>query len=231
MFTILILEDELDLGLTLAENLSTSDQTCSLFQNLKDAITALSKKSFDVYVLDVNLQDGNGLDFAQKILDQNPTAPIIFVSATSDPELRLRGLELGAFDFINKPFTLKELQIKIDRIKKELKLLKSHSQILQFGPLIVDFAKFEITDANGHVTTLTHKECAILKLFLDNLNRVVSRDEILDYAWGKDSYPNLRTIDNYIVNLRKWCESTPTEVLTIQSIRGVGYKMISKGNI
>lgn len=231
MYTILILEDEMDLGLTLTEHLSNEDQQCTLIQSCTEVQTTLVNHQFDIYILDVNLQDGNGLDIAKSILEKAPTSPIIFVSATSDPELRLQGLELGAFDFINKPFTLKELQIKIDRIKKELVQLKENSQVLQFGPLVVDFAKFEITDAQGKITTLTHKECSILKLFTDNLNRVISRDEILDYVWGKDSYPNLRTIDNYIVNLRKWCESAPGEVLMIQSVRGVGYKMNMKGKL
>lgn len=231
MFNILLLEDEKDLGLTIAENLSTESQKCSLFRSCFEVMTEISTNSFDIYILDINLGDGNGLDVAEEILKKFPSSPIIFFSATSDPELRLRGLELGAFDFINKPFTLKELQIKVDRIKKELVLLKNQSSIIEFGPLKVDFSKFLITDALGTTTTLTHKECAILKIFIDNLDHVISRDQILDKVWGQDSFPTLRTIDNYIVNLRKWCDSSPDEILKIQSIRGIGYKMTSKGKI
>ena len=231
MFNILILEDEKDLGLTIAENLTTEAQKCFLFQSCLEVIKDINNKQYDIYIFDINLGDGNGLDVADKILKKFPSSPIIFFSAISDPELRLRGLELGAFDFINKPFTLKELQIKVDRIKKELVLLKNQSSIMEFGPLKVDFSKFEITDARGAIITLTHKECAILKMFIDNLNYVISRDQILDKVWGQDSFPTLRTIDNYIVNLRKWCDSCPNEILKIQSIRGIGYKMSSKGKI
>lgn len=230
MYNILILEDENDLGLTLAENLSNQEQICFLFKNCTDAQSEITKKKFDIFILDINLQDGNGLDVAREILSKSPTSPIILVSATSDPELRLKGLELGAFDFINKPFTLKELQIKINRIKNSFNLLKNHEKILSFGLLKVDFSKFEITDGHGLKTTLTHKECSILKLFIDNLDIVISRDYILDQVWGKDCYPNLRTIDNYIVNLRKWCDSDSSSTLMIHSIRGIGYKMIYKEN-
>ncbi len=231
MFTILLLEDEKDLGLTISENLTDENQTCELFYNCNSALLTIKKRSFDIYILDINLTDGDGLEFATLILSQYPSAPIIFISANSDPELRLKGLELGAFDFINKPFTLKELQIKILRIKKELNQFKTQNSIMEFGPLKVNFSKFEITDAKGNITNLTHKECAILKMFIDNIDYVISRDNILDNVWGQDSYPNLRTIDNYIVNLRKWCDSTSEETLKIHSIRSVGYKMTYKGKL
>lgn len=228
MHSIFILEDEKDLGLTLAENLTTENQECSLYQSCKEAYIQLQKSAYDIYILDINLKDGNGLDVAKFILDRSPTSSIILLSAIADPELRLQGLELGAFDFINKPFTLRELQIKIDRIKKEIQVLRAQAPVLEFGLLKVDFAKFELTDAYGKITTLTHKECSILKLFIDNLNLVISRDHILDHVWGKESYPSLRTIDNYIVNLRRWCDSDKNQSLVIHSIRGIGYKMTSK---
>jgi two-component system alkaline phosphatase synthesis response regulator PhoP len=230
MFKLLILEDEKDLGLTIAENLTFENQKCELFNNCSSTLSNIKSIQYDIFILDINLPDGSGLDVANIILGYYPSAPIIFISANSDPELRLRGLELGAFDFINKPFTLRELQIKIDRIKKELLALKNQSDVKSFGPLKINFSKFEITDAKGITTTLTHKECAILKLFIDNLDHVISRDQILDQVWGQDSYPNIRTIDNYIVNLRKWCDSCSDEILKIQSIRGIGYKMSYKGN-
>lgn len=228
--TILLLEDDLDLGATLEETLTFNGQKCQLFKSCTDVLKAIASQHFDLYILDVNLPDGNGIDIAVEILRSQPTAPIILLSAASDPILRLRGLEAGAFDFINKPFTLKELLIKIERIKKSIIHIQSSKQTLSFGKLKINFLKFEIYDAIGKTINMTHKECAILKLLMDNANNVVSRDQILDTVWGQDSFPSLRTIDNYIVNLRKWCDSDPDQPLHIVSVRGIGYKLSIKGS-
>lgn len=225
MFRILLLEDDLNLGVTLQENLNNNEQQCILFNSCADSISAIEESQFDIYVLDVNLPDGSGLDVANFILKKFTHSSIIFLSAASDPMLRLQGLEMGAFDFINKPFTLKELQIKINRIKSNLLHLKKNSSGITFGKLKINFSKFELQDANNKIINMTHKESAILKLLLDNANHVISRDQILDEVWGKDSFPSLRTIDNYIVNLRKWCETDKNSPITILSIRGIGYKL------
>lgn len=228
MFSIFLLEDDFNLGATLQEYLTNDEQKCDLFKSCKEAQNAIQNSIYDLYICDVNLPDGNGLNVADDILKKSPSAPILFLSATSDPLLRLQGLEMGAFDFINKPFTLKELQIKINRIKSSITHLRLISSEITLGRLKINFSKFELYDANNNVINMTHKESAILKLLFDNANHVVSRDQILDSVWGKDSFPSQRTIDNYIVNLRKWCETDDQAPISIISIRGIGYKLTKK---
>lgn len=181
--------------------------------------------SFDIVLMDIGLPDGNGLTLAESFRKIRKDFVLLFLSALNDPSTRVEGLEIGAEDFITKPFELKELVLRLKRIIKSQESLLAKPDEIILGPLKIWFKRFEVQDAKGEIIPLTQKECAILELLYQNKNEAITRDEIIDQIWGKDAFPSNRTVDNYIVKLRKWCESDATEATKITSIRGIGYKL------
>src|SRR5690606_35259381 len=139
-------------------------------------------------------------------------------------------LELGAEDYITKPFELKELTLRLDRILKSRQISLHRPDTYHFGKLIFWPRRFEIQDAHGIISPLGQKECAILELLIEKQNEVVARDEMIESIWGEDSFPTNRTIDNYIVRLRKWADTDEERTLQITSVRGIGYKLELKGH-
>ena len=133
----------------------------------------------------------------------------------------MRGLELGAEDYIVKPFHLKELLLRIENtLKRRRALFDDVPEKLQIGRVEVDFSRF-----NAGTHTLTHKECALLKLLVEKQGKVVSREDILDRVWSQEEYPTERTVDNFILKLRKLVEREPEKPQLIRSVRGVGYQL------
>jgi two-component system, OmpR family, alkaline phosphatase synthesis response regulator PhoP len=223
---ILIVEDELNLAHTIQEYLSTKGFECFLVHKMQDALTYIAtNKNISMAVLDINLPDGSGLDLAREIKKRSPDILFLFMSAMNDPETKLEGLEIGAEDYITKPFALKELSLRIDKILTVNNLINASPDEINIGTLKIRFKSFELIDAQNKKITLNQKECAILEMLWRNKNMVVSREDIIDEIWGKDSFPSNRTVDNYIVGLRKWAETDSSHKIAIVSIRGIGYKL------
>jgi DNA-binding response OmpR family regulator len=177
-------------------------------------------------LLDVGLPDGNGFDLAGELRAAVPQSAIIFLTAHGNPEERVRGLELGADDYLTKPFHFRELLLRIQNCLKRAQDLAelpgTMRGIVRIGRAHVDFERFS-AEVDGVSHALTHKECAVLRLLASRVGKAVSRDEILDRAWSADEFPTSRTVDNFIVRLRKLVEPDPDEPRLIRSIRGVGY--------
>ena len=153
-----------------------------------------------------------------------------FLSAQNTPELRVQGLEIGAHDYISKPFVLRELTLKLTRILKYQKIKKTLPPTICHGKLKVCLSQFELTDAQGRVIGLSRKERDILELLYQKKGHPVTREEIIEKAWGWNKFPSNRTVDNYIVKLRKWADTDKTTPLAITSIRSVGYRLdVKKG--
>lgn len=225
---ILIVEDDNNLGDTLFEYLQGFGHECLLAKTAKEAKEHFSKLAPDVVLMDIGLPDGNGLELARQFRDFRKDFVLLFLSALNDPETKVEGLEIGAEDYITKPFALKELIIRLDRINKFKEDVTHVADELSFGKLKVWFKRFEVQDGQGNTIALSQKECAILKLLWMNKNEALTRDEIIDKVWGEDKFPSHRTVDNYIVKLRKWAETDSENILEIQSIRGIGYKLVLK---
>tara|TARA_R110000868_G_scaffold106668_5_gene292389 strand:+ start:1279 stop:1968 length:690 start_codon:yes stop_codon:yes gene_type:complete len=220
---ILIVEDEPNLGTTLNEYLASLGHECSLAPTAAVARAQFESQKPAIVLMDIGLPDGNGLELAREFRSIRKDFVLLFLSALNDPDIRVEGLEIGAADYITKPFALKELTLRLERIlaTNEINL----PQVIKSGPLEIHFASYELIDANGETLPLAQKECAILKLLFLKQGEAVTREDILNQVWGSDKFPSERTVDNYIVKLRKWCESDPNQSITIQNIRGVGYKM------
>jgi DNA-binding response OmpR family regulator len=222
---ILIVEDEIALGQTLCDYLKHQGFQHFWAQTAKEAENLFNQITPQIVIMDIGLPDGNGLEVAKKFRKQRNNFVLLFLSAWNDPETKLEGLEIGADDYITKPFALKELELRLRRI---LRFQHDQNQLpeeIEIGKLKVWFGRFEIQYADGSVQPLSQKECHILEILYRNKEQVVSRDQIIEQVWGENNYTSNRTVDNYIVNLRKWTDSDDQGPVKIQSIRGVGYKM------
>jgi len=222
---LLMVEDDANVAVTLAERLRASGFAVTHAASVAAAREALSGASFDIALLDVGLPDGNGFDVARSLRELQPATSIVFLTAYGTPEDRIHGLELGADDYVTKPFVFRELLLRVQNALKRASYLQSGTSgtgPARIGRADVDFGRFTAT-VDGRVHALTHKECAVLKLLHERAGSAVSRDEILDRAWSSDEFPTSRTVDNFILRLRRLVEHDPANPRTLRSIRGVGY--------
>jgi two-component system alkaline phosphatase synthesis response regulator PhoP len=223
---LLVVEDERNVGETLAERLQGAGYRVTLADSAARARQAWRNETPALALLDVGLPDGNGFALARELRGAAPQTAIIFLTAHGNPEERVRGLEIGADDYITKPFHFRELLLRIQNcLKRAQDLANLPGEVrgtLHIGRAQVDFERFSaVVDGEHHA--LTHKECAVLRLLASRVGKAVSRDEILDRAWSADEFPTSRTVDNFIVRLRRLVEVDAAEPRVIRSIRGVGY--------
>jgi two-component system alkaline phosphatase synthesis response regulator PhoP len=222
---LLVVEDEKNVGRTLVERLRKEGFEVAWASTAAEADLEIASRKFDMALLDVGLPDRSGFEVAEKLRGMQPSTAIIFLTAFGTPEDRIRGLELGAEDYVVKPFHLKELLLRVQNGLKRAKYVASQFEgveALQVGQALIDFARFS-ADVEGKTHSLTHKECALLRLLVERKGKVVSRDEILNHVWSEDEFPTSRTVDNFIMRLRRLVEQNPEEPTVIRSVRGVGY--------
>ena len=226
---VVLVEDETNLATTLCERLAAEGYQVRHAPTGHAAEEALRTAATDVVLLDVGLPDISGFDLAPRLRRIQPGAAFLFLTAYSSPEDRVRGLELGAEDYIGKPFNFRELVLRMRRVHERAIAVVERSTTrggrIRIGAAIVDCARFEL-ERDGLMHTLTHKECAVLQLLVDAEGEVVSRNQILDRAWSPDEYPTPRTVDNFVLRLRKLIEADPQDPRFIRSIRGVGYRLV-----
>lgn len=223
--SILLLEDEVNVGSTLKDRLKLEGFDVAWAQNLSSAKDLLQKQTFDLALLDVNVPDGSGFDLGKILRDRFASTAVVFLTAAGTTEDRVHGLELGAEDYIVKPFHYKELLLRIQNVLKRIRFVNDvKDSEIKIGRASVRFQQYELT-SDGQKHHLSHKECALLKLLYEKHGQVVSRDDILNLVWSEDEYPTPRTIDNFILRLRKLIEPFNDEVTVIRSIRGVGYSL------
>lgn len=228
MLNILIVEDETNLGLTLLEFLQGLGHQCFWAKTGAEAHELFTNKNPNLILMDIGLPDTTGLVLAKAFRAVRKDFVLLFLSAYNDPETKVEALEIGAEDYITKPFALKELILRLNRIMKSQNNLRTLPEEIVHGNLKIWFQRYEVQDAKKEIISLSQKECAILELLYKKQNIAIPREEIIDQVWGEDKFPSNRTVDNYIVKLRKWCESDLEKSIEIQSIRSIGYKLIVK---
>jgi two-component system, OmpR family, phosphate regulon response regulator PhoB len=214
---LLLVEDDASLGATLQERLAREGYGVRWVKTQADAKAALAESWWDLVILDVGLPDGSGFDLARQIKAQT-LLPIVFITAWSSAEKRLEGFEIGAEEFIPKPFHLRELLLRVKHV------LDNHAlqQQVECNMRRIEFATHTVVQPDGQRDLLPVREFQLLQLLIVSAPRVVSRDEILDALWGTDKFPNTRTIDNLIVRLRQTLGDA--EGTLIRSVRSVGYQ-------
>ncbi len=222
--TIFIVEDEKAIQDTLTLNLEvenykvlTADAGNSALSVFKDNLNAI-----DLVLLDVMLPEINGYDLYKKFKEQNAQVPIIFLTAKNQSMDKISGLKLGADDYLTKPFDLEELLLRIQNVLKRYPA--KNNNLFSFKTGSINFDTYEIVDIKKEKHSISKREIGLLQLLTSNENKVISRDQIIDKLWSADENPSSRTIDNYILNFRKYFEQNPKEPQHFHSIRGVGYK-------
>ncbi|GAO42868.1 response regulator transcription factor [Flavihumibacter petaseus] len=225
--SILLVEDEENLHESLRLNLELEGyEVTGVFDGLA-AIKAIQQEYFDLLILDIMLPEMDGLAVMETIRIQNNQVPILILSARNNSADRVLGLKKGADDYLTKPFDLEELLLRVQKLIEKNKRLQDKDNVgdvYAFGDNRVDFAAQEAVTGKGERIQLSKKEAMLLKLLFENKNEVVTREKILQTVWGYNVYPTTRTIDNFILNFRKYFESDSRNPRYFHSVRGVGYK-------
>lgn len=225
--SLLVVEDEESLREALKLNLELEGYEVTTADNGPAVLKLVKNEYFDLIILDVMLPEMDGLTVCETIRMQHNNVPILFLSARNSSIDRVEGLKRGGDDYLTKPFNLEELLLRIDKLiikNKKIKAPRSISDVYQFDGCTIDFDAHECIDINGDKQELSKKEAALLKLLIENEGDVVSREHILQVVWGYNVYPTTRTIDNFILNFRKYFEKDSRNPRHFHSVRGIGYK-------
>ena len=230
MIRILLVEDEEHLYHALKLNLELEGYTVVLATDGNTAVKTFREQKFDLVILDIMLPEMNGLMVCEHIRLHDADVPVLFLSAKNTSADRIQGLRKGADDYLTKPFELEELLLRVSKLLEKSQKFrnveagKAHS-VYTFGNNKINFESYEASGVHGKVD-LTKKEILLMKLLIENKNQVVSREHILKVVWDYNVIPNTRTIDNFILALRKYFEDDPKNPRYILSQRGVGYKFV-----
>ncbi len=223
MKSLLLVEDDNSLAETLSERLAKEGYAVQWADSLKAAEVKIQAGLFDLLILDVGLPDGSGFDLAKRLRtgtlgSLNQTSPFVFLTAMNSAEYRLEGYELGAEEYIPKPFHLKELLLRVKHV------LDNHASpaTLVLGDRTVYWDALEVRNGDQVLERLQPRDALLLKLLMARSPSVVSRDEILDKIWGEANFPSSRTVDNAIVRLRQILGEPHAQ--RIRSVRSVGYQ-------
>ncbi len=180
-------------------------------------------ENIDLILLDIMLPGLNGYDICRKVKQQKPELPIIMLTARGQEVDKVAGLDLGADDYVSKPFSVPELLARIRAVLRRYNKKERDVDQFSFGEITLDFKKYEATVKEKKVN-LSAREFEIMKYFINHANEVVHRHDLLDQVWGYETFPTTRTVDNYILNLRKKFETDPAKPKHILGVHGVGYK-------
>jgi DNA-binding response OmpR family regulator len=219
---ILIIEDEPDLLRGLALNLTAEGYGVLTASRGDSGIAQALSDRPDLVLLDIMLPGMNGLDVCRELRRKGFAAPIIMLTAKAEEVDRVVGLEIGADDYVTKPFGIREL---LARIRARLRRHVTAAGGLRLGAVEIDFDKHEAT-RGGQKIELTGKEFDVLRLLARHRGEIVTRDRLLEEVWGYESYPTTRTVDNHILRLRQKLEEDPSNPRHILSIYGEGYKLV-----
>ncbi len=225
--SILVVEDEESLREALKLNLELENYEITTADNGPAVLKLVKNEYFDLIILDIMLPDMDGITVCETIRMQHNDVPILFLSARNTSADRVEGLKKGGDDYITKPFNLEELLLRVDKLiikNKKIREPQSVADVYEFDGCQIDFAAHECVDKNGNKQELSKKEAALLKLLVENEGDVVSREHILQVVWGYNVYPTTRTIDNFILNFRKYFEEDSRNPKHFHSVRGIGYK-------
>ncbi|MEE8526556.1 MAG: response regulator transcription factor [Thermoanaerobaculia bacterium] len=230
---ILVVEDELHLAQGICENLEAEGYLVETIANGRQALERILEADYDLVILDVMLPELDGFAVCELARQKGQSTPILFLTAKGGVDDRIRGLAAGGDDYLGKPFHLDELLLRaraILRRRRWYEAVPFADSRIRFGGNEFDLRTFQGRSWHGAEQTLTQKEAMILKALAEREGEVVSREEILEKVWGYDLYPSTRTIDNFILRLRKRFEPNPEKPRHFHTVRGVGYRFTAERN-
>jgi len=226
---VLIVEDEKPILKGLIDNL-TEEGFDVIGESLgKNGMNTALRENIDLILLDLMLPDMNGLDICREIKKKKISVPIIMLTAKSKESDKILGLELGADDYITKPFSINEVLARIRAVLRRVvihdKAKKEKLKKFEFGDIKLNFVKYEAF-RNNKKLKLSKREFEVLEYLIKRKGEVVTRNDLLDVVWGYESFPTTRTVDNFIARIRKQIEKKPAKPQFLMSIRGAGYKFM-----
>jgi len=223
MQKILVIEDEKEMARGLKDILEFEGYEVLTAETGKEGIQAASRKEPDCIILDLMLPDISGYEVCEQIRHKH-RIPILMLTAKSQDHDKIRGFKVGADDYLTKPFSVGELSARVMALLRRNSQYAQDIDVVRVGPNTVDVKHFIIRRGKGEYS-MSHYEVELFKLLYSRANQPVTRDEILDKVWGTDNFPTNRTVDNFIVKLRKKIEEDYRNPRHILTIYGVGYKL------
>ncbi|MEG8948028.1 response regulator transcription factor [Rosettibacter firmus] len=230
---ILLVEDEESLATGLEYNLSEEGYIIDWAKDGTQAIEKFNKGNYDLIILDIMLPYQNGFEVAAKVREKDPQIPILMLTARTTVDDKVKGLEIGADDYITKPFHLQELLLRIKgMLKRKNWYIKSIKQnpVYKFGDCEINFDTLRFRKGKSEFN-LTYFEAILLKYLIENKGRIISRKELLENVWNMNPEAETRTVDIFISRLRKYFEDDPSNPVYIKSIRSLGYIFEAGENI
>lgn len=225
MKSVLLVEDEPALQLGIRDNLEFEGFVVTVAADGEAALETLRQQKFDLILLDVMLPRLSGFDVCRHIRTQGIRTPIIMLTARGEEIDKVLGLELGADDYVTKPFGVRELIARINALLRRT-VPEEKPRELTLGRLSISFEKYRAAE-KGEEVKLSHKEFQILQYLFQHKNEVVSRYDLLEQVWGYEEKPTTRTVDNFIVRLRQKIERDPAHPEVILTVHGTGYTLIA----
>jgi DNA-binding response OmpR family regulator len=224
-YRILLVEDEENLAIGLEYNLTEEGFVVTRAEDGKKALELFRSESFNLIILDIMLPFVDGFEIAEEIRKSDPQMPILMLTARTTRKDKVKGLEIGADDYLTKPFHLEELILRVKGMLKRKEWYKDVSltdPVYTFGDNEINFENLICKTISGEFR-LTQHEAMVMRYFIDNKEKIVSRKELLENVWHLNPEIETRTVDNFIARLRKYFEADPSKPVYIKSVRGAGY--------
>ena len=222
---IMLVEDDESLGFLIKDSLDACGWKVHLYPDGEKGLTAFHNTDFDLCILDVMLPERDGFDLAGEIRRYNQTVPIVFLTAKSQTEDRIRGFQMGADDYVCKPFSIQEFKYRIEAILKRSSgqvIQEKGASLLKVSNSTLDVHNLTL-NSSGFITRLTYKECKLLQMFFRHCDKLIERDVFLKAIWENDGFFVARSMDVFVSKLRKYLSNDGA--IRIENIRGVGYIM------
>lgn len=222
---ILVVDDEIHLADGIRENLVAEGYDAEVAHDGEQGLQCALENRYDLIISDVMMPNLDGVQMCEQLRRADVQTPLLFLTVNGAPADRIRGLEAGGDDYLSKPFHLEELLLRVAAIlKRSAWYQQASEQRITFNGNEVNFSTYRANAWDGSEHELTHKEAMIFLQLSEREDQVVAREEILDRVWGHEVFPSTRTIDNFIVRLRKRFERDPEVPQHIHTVRGVGYR-------
>jgi DNA-binding response OmpR family regulator len=226
MARILLVEDEPKMQRGLQDNLKFEGHEVTVQGDGNSGLQTLLRESFDLVILDVMLPQMSGFDVVRKSREKGNRTPILMLTAKGDEIDKVLGLELGADDYVTKPFSLRELIARVNALLRRTVPAGTAETMMTIGDITINFASYT-GSKDGIEFSMTPKEFEILKYLWQHCNQTVSRDDLLKNIWGYDESVSTRTVDNFILKIRQKIENDPAHPKIVITIHGTGYKLVA----
>ncbi len=220
---VLVVEDDPTLRLGLTKTLRSAGFQVEVAKTGTEGVTRARNERFDLVLLDVMLPEKNGFEVCEELREHSGELPIILLTAKGEEEDKVRGLRLGADDYVTKPFGVGELLARVDAALRRNRRRESETTVIRVGRATFDFNGHRV-ERDGEVVKTTSLEMKLLRFFLDHEGQLLTRQRILDGVWGADYFGTDRTVDNFVNRLRAKCEDDPRTPKHFETVRDGGYR-------